>query len=89
MCFGSAPRRLSHGNLLARISHIEREKCGIDGGLTCFPRIFYRLLIHLPCLGDRALQRYDRHDAPGAEDYGRLIEDYVLPWNEPVRPEAK
>jgi len=40
-------------------------------------------------LGDRALQRYDRHDAPGAEDYGRLIEDYVLPWNEPVRPEAK
>jgi len=36
-------------------------------------------------VGDRALQRYDRHDAPGAEDYGRLVEDYLLPWNEPVR----
>jgi len=36
-------------------------------------------------LGDRALQRYDRRDAPGAADYGRLIEDTLLPWNEPIR----
>ncbi|MGE0707500.1 MAG: type II secretion system protein GspD [Planctomycetota bacterium] len=36
-------------------------------------------------LGDRALQRYSRHDAPGAADYGRLVEDYLLPWNEPIR----
>ncbi|MEZ6188014.1 MAG: hypothetical protein R3F62_23780 [Planctomycetota bacterium] len=40
-------------------------------------------------VGDRALQRYDRRDAPGAETYGRLIEDYLLPWNEPIRPEAE
>ena len=36
-------------------------------------------------VGDRALQRYQRHDVPGAEDYGRLVEDYLLPWNEPIR----
>ncbi len=35
--------------------------------------------------GDRALQRYGLHDAPGAAEYGRLVEDYLLPWNEPIR----
>ena len=34
-------------------------------------------------LGDRALERHDRDDVPGSEDYRLLFEDWLLPVPQP------
>lgn len=36
-------------------------------------------------LGDQAVQRYERSDAPGSDGYRLLIDDYLRPAAEPIR----
>jgi type II secretory pathway component GspD/PulD (secretin) len=35
--------------------------------------------------GDQALQRYERGDVPGSEDYHLLLDDFLIPAPEPIR----
>lgn len=82
--FGETVRTETHRELLLLITpHVLTTPA--EGHEVSRKRLEALSLHPFHDVGDRALQRYSRHDAPGAEDYGRLIEDYLLPWNEPVR----
>ena len=82
--FGETVRAESHFELVLLITpHVLTTPA--EGAAVSRARLEELSLHPYLDVGDRALQRYDRRDAPGAETYGRLIEDYLLPWNEPLR----
>lgn len=82
--FGETVRAETHRELLLLITpHVLTTPA--EGHEVSRKRLEALSLHPFHDVGDRALQRYSRHDVPGAEDYRRLIEDYLLPWNEPVR----